>query len=335
MNVGSRIRHHRELLGISQVELAKRSGVSRQSIGAIEGGANLPRVDVAIELARALGVGVDELFGSSDRPVDVVTGQAPADGKVRLGRVGDQLVTTPVSLGAHGYESADAISVRGSLETISRLAPGLVVAGCEPGLAIVEQTIRESGTGATWVATSTHSALESLDAGRAHAAVAHGKKSELDRMVQGRDVSRIRLARWRVGLAAPHGSKPGWQHRALEGRVAVAQREDGASIQQVFRESLDSPTGPVPGPLATTHLEAAHLALWAGIPALTFEPAARSLDLDFHPLATHVVEVWFPREFNDEPVLTAALNLITSERFSRSLMTVGGYDLSDLGKRVA
>jgi molybdate-binding protein len=218
---------------------------------------------------------------------------------------------------------------------LSHRVPGLVAAGCEPGLAIVEQTLKESCIGAMWVATSSASALTALDSGRAHLAAVHGSKRELDRLAGSRSLNRLHLANWRIGLGATKGTRTGWQSRALSVKVPVVQREDGARIQQAFKKALTTEQRMVAGPVAATHLEAAHRGLWAGIPALTFEPAARTLGLDFHPLATHVVEVWYPGEFDQDPSLVAALNLISSRRFARVLESIGGYDLANIGTRVA
>lgn len=56
------IREWRKALGLSQEELAKRCGVSRQTINAIENNKYDPTLALAFALARELGVLVDQLF---------------------------------------------------------------------------------------------------------------------------------------------------------------------------------------------------------------------------------------------------------------------------------
>lgn len=56
------IREKRKQLGLSQEELARRCGVSRQTINAIENNKYDPTLALAIKLARLLGLHVDELF---------------------------------------------------------------------------------------------------------------------------------------------------------------------------------------------------------------------------------------------------------------------------------
>jgi putative transcriptional regulator len=58
----SDVREHRQRLGFSQEALARELGVSRQTIVNIERGLNEPRVTLALALAAALGVAVDQLF---------------------------------------------------------------------------------------------------------------------------------------------------------------------------------------------------------------------------------------------------------------------------------
>ncbi len=335
MDIGERIRTRREQVGLSQIELAASVGMSRQTIGAIEAGKNLPRVDAAIALAGALGVEVSDLFTASPLVIDVITGELPQPGPVHIGRVDDRLVSTPVRARSLGYEPADLITASGDLETLTPLAPGLVVAGCEPGLGIVERLLREGGVGAMWVATSSKNALLALDEGRAHAAVVHGTKRQLRDRVANRNIERLHLATWRVGLSAGEDDAPGWQERALSGSNPVVQRESGAVVQRVFLDALSHANSRPPGPVADGHLESAQRGLWTGIPAVTFEPAAIAVDRPFHELAVHNAQIWIPHRFRGETSLTRAIDLMMGQRFGRHLEGIGGYDLSQVGTKVA
>jgi len=62
-NLRNRLRKYRKAAGgLTQQELADRTGVTRQSIISIERGRFRPSVELALKLARALGVSVEELF---------------------------------------------------------------------------------------------------------------------------------------------------------------------------------------------------------------------------------------------------------------------------------
>ncbi|MER3449618.1 MAG: XRE family transcriptional regulator, partial [Chloroflexota bacterium] len=52
--------------GISQAELARRAGITRQALSAVEAGHYLPNTAVALRLARALGCRVEDLFVLAD-----------------------------------------------------------------------------------------------------------------------------------------------------------------------------------------------------------------------------------------------------------------------------
>lgn len=56
------IHERRKALGLSQQELAKRCGVSRQTINAIENNKYDPTLALAFALARELETTVDDLF---------------------------------------------------------------------------------------------------------------------------------------------------------------------------------------------------------------------------------------------------------------------------------
>ena len=56
------IREKRKQLGLSQEELARRCGVSRQTIGAIENNKYDPTLSLAFSLAAELSTTVDALF---------------------------------------------------------------------------------------------------------------------------------------------------------------------------------------------------------------------------------------------------------------------------------
>jgi putative transcriptional regulator len=56
------IRALRDGLGLTQAELAKRVGVTRQTLIAIEQGRYSPSLELAFQISREFGVGLDEVF---------------------------------------------------------------------------------------------------------------------------------------------------------------------------------------------------------------------------------------------------------------------------------
>ena len=62
------IHEKRKALGLSQEQLAKACGVSRQTINAIENNKYDPTLALAFQLSRVLGVPVDGLFQPEEGP---------------------------------------------------------------------------------------------------------------------------------------------------------------------------------------------------------------------------------------------------------------------------
>lgn len=58
----NRVRHWREQAGWSQGELARRLGVSRQTVNAVETDKYDPSLPLALRLAKLFGQPVDQLF---------------------------------------------------------------------------------------------------------------------------------------------------------------------------------------------------------------------------------------------------------------------------------
>ena len=58
----NRVKHYREDAGWSQGELARRLGVSRQTINAVETDKYDPSLPLALRMAKLFAVGVPDLF---------------------------------------------------------------------------------------------------------------------------------------------------------------------------------------------------------------------------------------------------------------------------------
>src|SRR5436190_12631088 len=162
---GTRLRLARQARGLSQQQLAGVAGVTRQAVSAVESGHSDPSLRVALGLARALGMTVEELFGPGEpgdpvlaRPVAPVS--APGS-RVALATVGDTFVALPLDadLAARlGFGAAGGLTVRGggtqgpqgaqggsgasgfqvAVRPIGPPRPTVVVAGCDPALPLLE-----------------------------------------------------------------------------------------------------------------------------------------------------------------------------------------------------
>jgi len=60
--LANRIKEKRGELGLTQAELAERCGVTRKTVNTVENGVFTPSATLAIKLASALGLSVEQLF---------------------------------------------------------------------------------------------------------------------------------------------------------------------------------------------------------------------------------------------------------------------------------
>ncbi len=62
MPLYNRLKEHRARLGVNQQELGRMVGASRQTISLIERGDYSPSVTLALRIAKACGVAVEDIF---------------------------------------------------------------------------------------------------------------------------------------------------------------------------------------------------------------------------------------------------------------------------------
>lgn len=73
-NLGRRLKELRMKKGLTQEELAEKTGLSVTFVGLVERGINTPSLETCNKIARALGVTLDELFyfQKDDKKLDLI-----------------------------------------------------------------------------------------------------------------------------------------------------------------------------------------------------------------------------------------------------------------------
>lgn len=336
--MSDRIRSERQRLGLSQQALADRAGLSRQLVGAMEAGRHKPSVAAALSTARVLGVTVEDLFGNEQQHFPTAVLGDVAQGPVRAGRVGDEVVVASVAAYDEWWALADGVASGAIVELFPGVEPAeLVVAGCDPLLgAMAEQVARSSRHRMMVVHASTSRAIDALRHGRVHAAVVHGPRGTLE-VPDGVAVRRWRLASWQAGLAS-WGRTAVSVEEVAERKMPVLQRERGASTQAALRRALRRVgAGPsVPGPVAAGHLDVARrLRCREAKAGITMEAAALAFGLVFTPMEVHEVEVWVEETWVHQPSAVALVDVLRGGTFARSAATLPGYDLAGIGTTVS
>jgi putative molybdopterin biosynthesis protein len=189
---GDTLRCAREARGLTQLNLARRAGISRQALGAIETGTYQPGVTVALALARELGDTVEGLFSGEpsreSRRIRVSwtdnEKQAPkARRSVALARVGGKVVAVEqpavrLTLSPTGGMLEGGRRREAEVDTFrtpEEIDSTLLIAGCDPSVAMLSDWLARSHSlvSAAALPCSSSTAIRALLDGRAHAAGVH------------------------------------------------------------------------------------------------------------------------------------------------------------------
>jgi putative molybdopterin biosynthesis protein len=365
---GERLRRLRMAAGFSQSELARRAGVSRQALGAMEAGAYQPGVGVALRLARLLGESVERLFGEAvdDAPMRVEAAWAGAtaapEARVALGRVGGTVVavplpatelrlTPPSGMMARATDSGPAAT---TFHSPAEIDATLLIAGCDPAATLLADWLAQERRRerAVVIAASSNTALDLMVAGHIHAAGVHladaaGASANLgaasQRLPPRHAAVLVHFAEWELGFATAAGNPLRFRDAADLGRpgIRLVNRDSGAGARIALDRALTA-LGIDASAVAGYQREArGHLAVAASIAerqadvGLTLRVAADAYGLAFLPLRREQYElVIAANEFTSAPI-EALMDALNTRRFAREVEQLCGYDTRRMGEIVA
>jgi len=370
-NPGDGVRKARAARGLNQGELARRAGISRQALSAIESGIYQPGVSVALSLARELGETVENLFGATEEgarqqvEANWANKDLPAIGKpnprVALARVAGKVVAV-----AQPAAHLTLAPAAGMLERVRRrraevttfrlpneIDSTLLIAGCDPAVAILADWLarRRSPVCAVALSCSSSRALGAVVEERAHAAGVHLRDpasgeynlASVRRALGHRPSILINFARWEMGLATSPGNPlklRGFDDLAQDG-LRIVNRERGSGARAALDEALGR-LGLMPQKIAGYGTElGGHLEVTAAIASgqadagVTIRVAADAYGLGFIPVREERYDLVIrERESATEPV-KAMLEALNSARFAREVSQMCAYDTGDMGKLIA
>ena len=272
---GVRLRLARQARGLSQQQLAGVACVTRQAVSAVESGHSDPSLRVALGLARALGMTVEELFGPGDLGDPVLAQPVAAAGgpasRVALATVGDTFVALPLhadTAARLGFSPAGGL-VAGPSSVPAGVSPGgrdpwnlvpvrpigpprptVVVAGCDPALPLLETPLAllDPPLAFAWWPCGSGEALRLAAAGLVHAAGVHraGPDGDLGDATDTKDAADIPggaeavgFASWHEGLVVRPGTHIGGLDDVAARGLRLVNREPGAQARALLdRERL-------------------------------------------------------------------------------------------------
>ena len=364
---GTRLRTTRQAHGFSQQMVADMAGVSRQAISAIESGISDPSLRVGIALSRALGLTVEELFGTDDTVVPVAAREvAPLGGegaRVTLALVGDMHVALPLrgdTVTRAGFLPAGGLVAKTgkdwgrqarTVRPIQPPRPTLVAAGCDPALPLLEAPLGllDPPVAFTWWPCSSREALALAAEGLAHVAGTHlrGQDTEYnigpaaEMLPRGGEV--IGFCAWQEGLLLRPdlaGDISGVSDLAERG-LRLANREPGAEARSLLDREMSEAgieASQLPGydTQVTGHLQVA-AAIAAGLAdaGVASEPAARAYGLAFIPLAAEHFDLVIPAGQFASREVQGLLKILSSAWLVDQLANLPGYDPARCGERIA
>ncbi len=355
--------------GISTAQLAKSAGVGRQTIYSIEAGEYVPNTALALALARILEVRVEDLFQLENEP------QAPAKPvsaellhvgdplrkgqPVQLCEVGKRLIAVPAEPQPAVLPLADGVLIdqtRRAGTASVRAFPSdgsegkrLLVAGCDPGIALLAHHLsRTAGVELVVASSSSRQSLEWLKDGFVHIAGTHLRDAStgdynlaaVKKLFPRGGVKVVTFAIWEQGLVFASGNPREIRSVAdLAGRrVRLMNRETGAGSRELLDHELERAGiahKDVAGydRIAHGHLPAAlAVSLGEADCCIATRSAAQAFGLGFVPLATERYDLVIRQPFVKLPAVEALLDSLNRSAIRRRLEMLAGYDTSRTGE---
>ena len=268
------LKHIRVTQGLSQGELAGKSGITRQAVSAIESHLYLPTTAVALRLAAVLGCRVEDLFSLAEAH-DVIEGkligsfpqrdEKISTVRVKVARVGTRMVVRPVtelgevlsySVPADGYAADLQGQTSGAMVRVNlsrdrqAIEQEISVAGCDPAIFLVGAHLRQrkDQTSVVGWTMGSMAALRALQQGEVHVAGLHlfdpttGESNLpfLRRALKGSNYEVVTFATWEEGLLVRAGNPKSIRavSDVADPNVTLVNREEGAGARLLLDQRL-------------------------------------------------------------------------------------------------
>jgi molybdate-binding protein/DNA-binding XRE family transcriptional regulator len=339
----NRVRDERIRRGWSQDELARRAGISRAGVSAIEMQRLAPSAVAALSLAAALGCRVEDLFrldgGQSTAPQ---WAWSPAKEPCRFwtAAVGDRTLRYPVEATELGELEHDGVFENGKCRTTPSADPEstIVLACCDPAVGLLARVLNQQfGLRLLALPRSSRHALELLRGGLVHAAGVHLSKSNDRRgnagvvtSTLGPGYGLLRVARWQEGLAVAPARHVRTTASALRAHLKWVGREPGSGARECLDELLHGRQPPRRVALDHRGVAEAIRCGWADA-GVCVRLVSEEAGLDFIRVRDEAYDLCLPANFKRDRRLAALVEAVRLTKYRRLLGELPGYDSKDTG----
>jgi DNA-binding XRE family transcriptional regulator/molybdate-binding protein len=292
-------------------------GLSRQAVVAIESGEAVPRVDVALRIAKVLGVDVAALFSPEPETESHHSATSTVFGLVEGVRVERSLAELALPLRMQPFDDEHG---EGSI----------FVSGCDPILSLLcDRANSYGGPTFRWLEVPNEQALAELSEGRTHVALVHDLPGHLGRSDRERvlDVADWELVlAWRSDLPLP----PRDLLDALVRKFRFATRPLGAGVRS-YLDSFRIAQGITMDDCGPMTVLSTHRGVAKAISdgradvGLTTAWVARRFDLVSSAVTGHRSRLVFHDDKSPPEALDRLGSIATSEWLRQQLIGLDGY----------
>jgi len=366
--VENHLRDLRQACGLSQAELARKVGVTRQAIHAVETGQYLPATQISLRLAQSLGCRVEDLFSLRGR---VIEGQlvepvprADSSPRVKVAKIGSHIRVMSLAALRSVFNftvSGDGVVVGptnagGQVKVrLSRdwkaVEQQVFAAGCDPAILLAGEYLRRGSAQTSLVSCliGSEAAIGALKRREVHMAGVHIRDSRsgeynlpyIRSHLARHRFSVVRFASWEEGLIVGAGNPKNIRDIADLERadIQIVNREKGSGARQLLDQRLAA--GGLAASCVTgydrevsSHLDVAWM-IQKGLAdtGIGLRPAAHLAGLQFIPLQEEHYDLVIDKDSLETHVgLRAVLDTIVSRAFRTEIENLGGYDTRETGK---